>query len=129
MTNDATAAANGNGAGSAFTQTSSFASPYNTILALNTGIVTWTFNMRQIRTNPAGFISGSYGVAFVLGSQSNVFSSGGAGYAVVLGNTGTIDPVRLVKFNPGVTTLGTTAPPTANDIIVSTTSGLDDLAD
>ncbi len=126
MTNDATAAANVIGSGNAFTPTNLFASPYNTTLALNTGLVTWTFNMRQIRTDPAGFNSGNYGVAFVLGSQSNVFSVGGSGYAVVLGNTGSTDPVRLVKFNPGVTTVGAAAPPTANDIIVSNTAGLTD---
>src|SRR5215204_935413 len=87
LTNDAGATTNVNGWTFAGTSTGAFASPYSTILSSNPGLVTWTFNMRQIRLDPAGFTSGSYGVAFVLASTStNAFTSGN-GYAVVLGNT------------------------------------------
>ena len=39
------------------TPTTAFASPYNPILE-ESGIVSWTFNMRQQRSNPGGFTSG-----------------------------------------------------------------------
>ena len=126
LTNDATATANANGWVFASAPTTSFAAPYNPTLNQNPGPVTWTFNMRQIRPDPAGFISGSYGVAFVLGSTSTSAAAAGSGYAVVLGNSGATDSVRLVKFTNGLQSLGTTAPPTANDLIVSNTTGLTD---
>src|SRR5687768_11724530 len=55
LTNDASGTANANGWDFGYTQTAFFASPYTTTLSSNTGIVTWTFNMRQIRSDPAGF--------------------------------------------------------------------------
>ena len=65
LTNDASAAANVNGWVLASTSTSAFLSPYNTTLNLNTGSVTWNFNIRQIRTDPSGLASGSYAAAFI----------------------------------------------------------------
>lgn len=127
LTNDATAAANQNGWGFAYAATSTFTAPFNPVLSSNTGLVTWTFNMRQIRADPAGFnTTSSYGAAFILGSTSSTPNTAGSGYAVVLGNTGGTDPIRLSKFTGGITALGTTAPPSANDIIVSNTAGLTD---
>jgi hypothetical protein len=82
---------------------------FNTTLGSSSGLLTWSFNMRQIRTNPAGFGANSYGVAFVLGSSSDNVRSNGYGYAVVLGNTGTPDPIRLVSFTGGLSSLGTAA--------------------
>ena len=102
LSNDATATANVNGWVLASASTSSFSAPYNTTLSSNSGLVTWTFNMRQIRPDPAGFTAGSYGVAFVLGATSTGIATGGTGYAVVLGQSGTTDPVRLVRFNGGL---------------------------
>jgi hypothetical protein len=76
---------------------------FDTTLANSAGVVTWSFNMRQIRDNPAGFTpTNSYGVAFVLGATGNALNNSGNGYAVVLGNSGTTDPIRLVHFTGGL---------------------------
>ncbi len=61
---------------------------------------TWGFNMRQSRTNPSGFNTNNYGILFVLGSSSSTYTSG-QGYGVALGNSGSTDPIRLVRFNGG----------------------------
>lgn len=95
LTNDATGTANANGWAYANTPLSGFSSPFNSILNANTSLITWTFNMRQIRTDPAGFTAGSYGVAFLLGNNA------GNGYAVMLGNSGATDPLRLTRFTGG----------------------------
>ena len=95
-------------------------SGWNTTLSSNTGRVTWEFNMRQIRTDPAGFGSTSYGVAYVLAGTSAT-AAAGSGYAVVLGESGSTDPIRLVSFNNGVQGTRTT-------ILTSNTSGLTDFA-
>ena len=122
LTNDASASANVLGWVFANASTSSFSSPYNTTLSSNTGLVTWYFNMRQIRTDPSGFGSASYGVGFILGGTANAAATTGNGYAVVLGGTGSTDPVRLVKYTGGIQTLAATQ----TGIIVSNTTGLTD---
>jgi Secretion system C-terminal sorting domain len=119
MTNDASGAANVAGWGFAWTDSNSFTSPYNSILSSNPGVVTWTFNMRQIRLDPAGFGAGSYGVAFILGGNSIIANNTGYGYAVVLGETGATDPVRLAKYTTGLSG-------TLTNIITSNTAGLTD---
>jgi trimeric autotransporter adhesin len=120
LTNDASAAGNANGWVFASTATGSFSSPYNTTLSSNPGQVTWTFNMRQIRTDPAGFnTTSSYGLAFILGTTSTTASNNGNGYAVVLGGGSATDPIRLVRFTIGLQG-------TINDIISSNTPGLTD---
>jgi hypothetical protein len=119
LTNDAGGAANANGWIFTATTTSSFNSPYNTTLNLNPGIVTWNFNMRQIRTDPAGFASNSYGVAFVLAGSSNSLNNTGNGYAIVLGQSGTTDPIRLAYYTTGLQG-------TLTNIITSNTTGLTD---
>lgn len=82
---------------------------YNTVLSTNTGLLTWAFNMRQTRTDPSGFDSGNYGIGFVLGATTNNFLTA-SGYAVVLGNSGSGDNVRLVSFANGMaTSLGLSA--------------------
>ncbi len=91
-----------------FLETDGFDSPYNKVFGSNVEAVTWYFNMRQIRSNPAGFASNTYGVAFVIGCTSINAATEGEGYAVVLGNTGTPDPIRFVKFDQGIQSLGTT---------------------
>jgi hypothetical protein len=118
LTNDASGTANVNGWVFANVSTSGFSSPYNTTLNSNTGTVTWTFNMRQIRPDPAGFGSGSYGVAFILAGSSQNANNTGSGYAVVLGQSGSTDPIRLAKYNNGLGTL--------TNILTSNTSGLTD---
>lgn len=119
LTNDADATPNANGWVLVSTASSSFISPYNTILNSNPGLVTWTFNMRQIRGDPAGFASGSYAVAFILAGTSNTNTNTGSGYAVVLGQGGTIDAIRLARYSAGFQG-------TLTNIIVSNTAGLAD---
>jgi hypothetical protein len=119
LTNDADATSNANGWVLVSTASSSFTSPYDTILNSNPGLVTWTFNMRQVRPDPAGFASGSYGVAFILAGTSNTNNNTGSGYAVVLGQGGTIDAIRLARYSGGFQG-------TLTNIIVSNTAGLAD---
>ncbi|MBC7899584.1 MAG: carboxypeptidase regulatory-like domain-containing protein [Saprospiraceae bacterium] len=119
LTNDISGTPNVNGWVFASTPTGSFGSPYNTTLSSNTGLVTWTFNMRQIRTDPAGFSAGAYGVAFILGGTSTTAATVGDGYAVVLGQTGNIDPVRLLRYTNGLQG-------SLTEIITSNTLGLTD---
>ena len=119
LTNDVGATANVNGWVLVSTPSSSFTSPYNAILNTNPGVVTWTFNMQQVRPDPAGFGAGSYGVAFILAGTSNTNNNTGSGYAVVLGQTGTTDAIRLARYSAGIQG-------TLTNIIVSNTAGLTD---
>ncbi len=118
LTNDAGATGNANGWVLASTPTTSFGLPYNSTLSSNPGAVTWEFNMRQIRPDPAGFSAGSYGVAFVLAGSSANAATEGSGYAVVLGQSGATDPVRLVAYVNGLqgtlTTIITATAPLAD---------------
>jgi hypothetical protein len=107
LTNDASATLNADGWVFSSVSTGDFSAPWNSTLASNPGVVTWSFNMRQIRTDPAGFTTNSYGVGFVLGGNSTTAATAGSGYAVVLGNTGATDPLRLVSFTGGLQSLGT----------------------
>ncbi len=118
-TNDGSATANALGWVFGNTSTGSFTSPYNTTLNANTSKITWTFNMRQIRADPAGFGSGSYGVAFILTGSSATGATAGSGYAVALGQSGALDTLRLVKYNNGMQ--GAVA-----NIIKCNTAGLSD---
>lgn len=79
----------------------SSSSSYSTTLNHNGGTVTWTVNMRGSRLDPSGFDTGNYGLAFVLASTSSS-SSSGQGYAVVLGQSGSTDPIRLARFSGGL---------------------------
>lgn len=105
LTNTASSASNADGwvfANTTLTSSGNF----NTTLENSSGLVTWSFNMQQIRSNPAGFGTNSYGAAFVLASSSQTVASAGNGYAVVLGNTATPDPIRLVSFTGGIQSIG-----------------------
>src|ERR1051326_298700 len=119
LTNDATAATNQDGWVLVSTPTSSFGSPYNTTLSSNPGVVTWTVNMRQIRADPASFAAGNYAVAFILAATSNTNATTGSGYALVLGQAGTTDALRLAKYSSGLQG-------TLTNIIASNTTGLTD---
>jgi hypothetical protein len=78
-------------------------SQYSPVLNSNSGQLTWSFNVRQSRTNPSGFDSNNYGVAFVLAASSpNLTATTTTGYAVVVGNSSTPDPFRLVRFSGGL---------------------------
>src|SRR6185437_1174962 len=103
LTNDVDVVnANSNGWVLVSTPSSSFTSPYDTFLNANPGLVTWTFNMQQVRPDPAGFNAGSYGVAFILAGTSNTNNNTGSGYAVVLGQALAIDPIRLARYSGGI---------------------------
>jgi len=119
LTNDVGATGNVAGWVFAYAATANFSSPYNTTISSNPGLVTWYFNMRQIRTDPAGFASGSYGVAFILGCSGTTPNNAGNGYAVVLGQSLSTDPIRLASFNNGLAG-------TLTNIITSNTTGLTD---
>ena len=106
LTNTASSDDNANGWVYAFLETEDFTPAYNKILEDNTETLTWYFNMRQIRDNPAGFGSNSYGAAFIIGSTSSNVASEGDGYAIVLGNTSSPDPIRFVKFSGGIQSIG-----------------------
>lgn len=65
------------------------------------GQLVWAINFRQSRTDPSGFDANNYGAAFILGKTTSDISTGN-GYAVVLGNSGSADAIRLAKFTGGV---------------------------
>ena len=75
-----------------------FSGCWQTVLSLNPVTITWAFNMRQTRSDPSGFDSGNYGMAFILG-KTTADVTDGVGYAVVLGQAGSTDAIRLVKFS------------------------------
>jgi len=102
LTNDASTTSNANGYVFAYVNTTNFGTPFNTTLNQNSQKVNYIFNMRQIRDNPAGFADGSYGVAFVIGANNIVTRTSGNGYALVLGQTNTTDPIRFAKFTNGL---------------------------
>lgn len=101
-TNDVSATANVAGYVLVSVPTTIFGTPYNTTLNANTGVITWTFNMRQIQADPGGFNAGSYGVGFILAGQTAVDNITGNGYAVVLGESGAFDTIRLVSYDTGL---------------------------
>jgi len=117
LTNDATGIYNTSGWGFAY-NTSAFASPATSTLANNPGMVTWTFNMRQARSNPSSLASGYYGNAFVLAGTANTTATTGSGYAVILGESGKTDRLRLVRYTAGLRTYTT--------LMQTNTSGLTD---
>jgi hypothetical protein len=118
LSNDATASANANGWIYCFKDLTTNTS-WNQTLS-NNGVITWTFNMRQIRPDPAGFsTTASYGVAYVLASDSINVTTAGKGYAIVLGQSGATDPIRLVSFSNGLQNS------TTNLIISNTTNLID----
>jgi hypothetical protein len=119
VTNDGSATANVNGWVYGSASTVSFTAPFSTTPSSNPSVITWNFNMRQIRTDPAGFGAGSYGVAFILGGTSTTAATAGNGYAVVLGQTGATDPIRLVRYATGLQG-------TVTNMITSNTTGLTD---
>ncbi|HEY5534798.1 MAG TPA: endonuclease [Ignavibacteria bacterium] len=74
---------------------------YPSILSTSTVNLQWAFNMRQSRTDPSGFDAGNYGDAFILGMSSANYATAN-GYAVVLGQSGTTNAIRLVYFTSGL---------------------------
>ncbi len=76
---------------------------YATVFNTATTTLEWYFNFRNPQSSPSGFGTTTYGIAFVLGcDEANFTSSTADGYAVVIGNSGSPDPVRLVAFQNGL---------------------------
>jgi len=85
------------------------------------GILEWLFNMRQTRPDPSGFGASTYAAAVVLGSDENDFKNVNAdGYAVIIGNGSSPDPVKLIRFAGG---LGTNV--NVTDVAVSSETDAD----
>lgn len=103
LTNDATGSYNSAGWVLAYSN-NAVAAPYNAILANNPGQVTWTFNMRQTRSNPSGMASSYYANAFILAGTSNTTATTGSGYAVTYGQSGSTDPIRIIRYTAGLRT-------------------------
>ena len=82
LTNDAGATPNANGWVLVSTASSSFTSPYDTILNSTRALLPGPSICGRLRPDPAGFASGSYGVAFILAGTSNTNNNTGSGYAV-----------------------------------------------
>lgn len=101
LTNDSTGTANTAGRTYVTVPMSSFSAPFASTLSANAGVVTWSFNMRTSRTSMSGFDSSNYGIAFALTASSSDFTLGN-GYAVVIGNGSTPDPLRLVRYTGGL---------------------------
>lgn len=118
LANDTGTTANTSGWVLASTNTGSFAAPYNVVLDSDVGVIAWTFNMRQIRSNPDGFGATNFGAAYILAGTSGTTNLVGTGYAVVLGNTGKIDPLKLVRYTAGIRNF--------TPMITSGTTGLTD---
>ncbi|WP_191907023.1 T9SS type A sorting domain-containing protein [Adhaeribacter soli] len=77
---------------------------YATTFSQAAAPLNWAFNFRQNRSGTSGFGATTYGVAYILGCNKPVFTDPNAvGYAVVLGNSGSPDYVRLVSFKNGFT--------------------------
>lgn len=68
---------------------------------LTSGQVVWAINLKQSRPDPSGFDANNYGAAFIIGKTTNDITTGN-GYAVVIGQSGSTDAVRLAKFTGGV---------------------------
>ena len=103
LTNDATGTANASGWVLA-SRTLTSSGHFNTTLAASGGLVTWSLNMQQIRTDPAGFSTvTSYGAAYILGGTNAADPrQSGSGYAIVLGQSGATDPIRLATYDNGI---------------------------
>jgi hypothetical protein len=97
-------------------------SKYSTTFNSSSNDLTWYFNMKQSRATPSGFSTTTYGAAFVLGCNNADYTNASAsGYAVIIGNTGTPDNVKLIYFTGGL--VGTYANGGVNEIAVSAESG------
>ena len=74
---------------------------YSPVLRQNADQLTWLFNLQQSRPNPSGFGPNNYGAAFVLAGSAADFTTGN-GYAVVYGNSGAPDSLKLVRYTGGL---------------------------
>jgi len=85
----------------AFVNLTSVSPFYVSTMTDNTAPIVWTFNMQSDAASLSGVGTSQNGMAYVLASNNQNFESGN-GYAVVLGNPGSLDRLRLVKYNDGL---------------------------
>ena len=102
LTNQANPGSLSNGWVLASTTTSNYDSDYKSTLNQNTGIVSWSFNIRQSFPDPSGFEDGKYGVAYILAGTANTSSTVGKGYAIQIGRNSGNDPISLVRYDNGM---------------------------
>ena len=77
---------------------------YATIFNQAAAELTWAFNFRQNRSGTSGFGATTYGIAYILGATKANFNDPDAiGYAIIIGNANSPDPVKLVRFKNGLT--------------------------
>ena len=77
---------------------------YATVFSAASADLVWHFNMRSSNNSLSGFGSNRYGIAFIIGCDKVDFTASNAnGYAVVMGGSGSPDPIRLVSFQNGLT--------------------------
>ena len=87
---------------------SSYSSPFNSVLNLNSGPVTWYFNMKTNRsTANSGFTANGYSSAAVLAATSSNFATGANGYCVYMVKGTTYNAVFLGSFTGGLSTTPT----------------------
>ncbi len=76
---------------------------YSTTFDNATSELVWMFNMGSTRFNPSGFgANNNYGTAVVIGATNTNFRTSANGYAVILGESGSVDQLRLVYFTGGL---------------------------
>jgi len=82
---------------------------YETTFSYAGEAMNWKFNIRSSRPDPSGFPVGTYNTyaaVVVLGCDESDYSASTAdGYAVIIGNQGDPDPVKLVRFSGGIGSL------------------------
>jgi hypothetical protein len=79
-------------------------SKYSTNFSSANATLEWYFNMKQSRIGGdlSNFGAG-YGMAFIFGAnESDIRNNTVDGYAVLMGESGTSDPIRLVHFTNGI---------------------------
>ncbi len=78
---------------------------YETVFDNADGIMTWMFNLKlNYGGSTSGWASNTYATAFILGcDQANVKNGTAKGYAVILGNSGSPDYIKIVRFGVGLT--------------------------
>lgn len=109
LTNDATVATNGKGIVYVTTPVSAFDPAFQSVLKDNAHPLTWTMNFRQSAAAPAGMAAGQFGVACILAASSTSVAASGSGYALLIGNGGTFDNVRLIHYAGGLANVGSGA--------------------
>ena len=94
---------------------SSYASLYNATLSSNTGLVSWTFNMRT-STGATGFGTTQNNAVVVLAGSNASFNNAGTGYAVTF-NPASNKAIELVTYASGIS--GTVTPLITSSVLLT----------